>query len=120
VEAACDGPSILDGERMTRVMYNLIDNARKALIGCELRQLRLASRFEGDTLVITVADTGSGMDSVTLAHVFEPFYSASGQGGTGLGLLIVRNVIEAHGGTLAVESSPGQGTTVTIRIPRRV
>ncbi len=120
VDAGCDGPSILDGDRMSRVIYNLIDNARKALIGCDRKQLTLSSRFEDDTLVIAVADSGSGMDGVTLAHVFEPFYSASGQGGTGLGLLIVRNVIEAHGGTLSVDSSPGKGTTVTIRIPRRV
>jgi signal transduction histidine kinase len=65
---------------------------------------------------ITVADRGSGMDEETRAHIFEPFFTTKKRG-TGLGLAIVKQVVEQHGGTIAVESSPGQGTRFTIDLP---
>ncbi|HPE36559.1 MAG TPA: ATP-binding protein, partial [Spirochaetales bacterium] len=83
------------------------------------RVLTLGCRYEGDFLTIIVRDSGTGMDKETQARIFGPFYSASGRGGTGLGLLIVRNIVEAHGGTLAFDSSPGAGTTFTLSLPKR-
>ncbi|TFG82921.1 MAG: cyclic nucleotide-binding domain-containing protein [Spirochaetales bacterium] len=119
VKSEAHGPALMDGERMTRVLQNLADNARKALLDSDERILTLSSRYDEESLVIEVSDTGSGMTPETLSHIFEPFYSASGRGGTGLGLLIVRNIVEAHGGTLDVQSELGKGTVFTIHIPRR-
>jgi len=110
-------PVLLDQERILRVLINLVDNARKAM-------------RRGGTLTITVerqeslakllvADTGEGMTEATRERIFEPFYSSSEDGGTGLGMVIVKNVVEAHRGTLAVESEEGRGTTVTITLPLR-
>ena len=110
-----DEPLLLDMDRIHRVFTNLIENARKAMRQGGL--LKIASRLEGETVVLTVTDTGEGMDEETRARLFEPFFSASGSGGTGLGLLVVSNVVEAHQGTVAVDSERGRGTTVTLRIP---
>ena len=72
--------------------------------------------------MLAVADSGPGMDEETRAHVFERFYRADpsrarASGGAGLGLAIVDAVVEAHGGTVEVESEPGAGTTIRVRIP---
>jgi len=121
IESATEGPSFIDGGRMQRALFNLADNARKALQTkpAENRRLRLGARYEARDLVFEVEDNGTGMPDEIQAHIFEPFYSVSGSGGTGLGLLIVKNVVEAHGGTIAVASLEGHGTMFTIRIPRR-
>lgn len=121
VESAPIGRTLLDYDRMQRVLHNLVDNARKALLDIppEKRQIRIAATYEDSYLVLEVEDTGTGMTEDVRNHLFEPFYSASGHGGTGLGLLIVRNIVEAHGGTLRVRSNPGEGTTFTVKMPRR-
>jgi signal transduction histidine kinase len=111
------GPVLLDEDRMVRVFMNLTDNACKAMPAGGV--LRLSSENTGRTLVFTVADTGVGMSSDVLERVFEPFYSSSGGGGTGLGMLIVKNVVEAHEGGLNIESTQGKGTTVRISLPLR-
>ena len=77
---------------------------------------------DGQSAVLAVADSGPGMDEETRAHVFERFYRADpsrarASGGAGLGLAIVDAVVEAHGGTVEVESEPGAGTTIRVRIP---
>ena len=59
------------------------------------------------------------MSPAVLSHVFEPFYSSSRQGGTGLGMLIVKNIVEAHQGEIEISSSPGEGTEVRIHLPLR-
>jgi signal transduction histidine kinase len=82
-------------------------------------KLTLISSRESDLLVFEVRDTGEGMDETTLAHVFEPFFSASGSGGTGLGMLIVKNIVEAHGGHVRLSSQLGQGTSVFLALPLR-
>jgi signal transduction histidine kinase len=63
------------------------------------------------------SDNGSGMDAATLARIFEP-YQTTKEHGTGLGLLVCRRIVRAHGGEIDVESKPGAGTTFTVRIPR--
>lgn len=112
-------PILADAERLSRVLVNLIDNARKAMRDVPERSIRLSTRFEADQLLIAVEDNGQGMDDETMARLFEPFYSASAKGGTGLGLLIVKNVVEAHGGSLRLVSELGKGTRFTIALPRR-
>jgi signal transduction histidine kinase len=77
----------------------------------------VTAESSGDALVFSVADTGEGMDEETLQRIFEPFFSSSSRGGTGLGMVAVRNIVEAHGGSVTVDSSPAGGTTVRIRLP---
>jgi signal transduction histidine kinase len=118
VEAAYDEPVILDAERVLRALSNVADNARKAM-SARGGVFSLASRAEGGMLVLEASDTGDGMSPEVLAHVFEPFYSASSQGGTGLGMLIVKNIVEAHGGSVRLGSQPGVGTRVMLSFPLR-
>ncbi len=66
---------------------------------------------KSDVLEIEIKDTGCGIASQHLPHLFEPFYTTK-EGGTGLGLSIARNIIQAHGGTIQLESVEGEGTTV--------
>jgi len=113
-----DEPVILDEERVLRALHNVADNARKAMSNSG-GVLTLRSYREGDRLVLETADTGEGMTPETLTHVFEPFYSASGFGGTGLGMLIVKNIVEAHGGTVRLGSKQGVGTRVLLYFPLR-
>jgi signal transduction histidine kinase len=116
-ECVRDEPVLIDAERITRALFNLADNARKAMSSGGTLTLR-ATR-DGPNLEMTVSDTGEGMDPATLERIWEPFYSASSGGGTGLGMLIVKNIVEAHGGSVSVRSDKGAGTSVTIRLPCR-
>ncbi|HOX48128.1 MAG TPA: cyclic nucleotide-binding domain-containing protein [Spirochaetia bacterium] len=118
LDAAYDEPVILDEERVARALHNVADNARKAM-AAKGGVLRMGSRREGDLLVFEVADSGEGMSPEVLSRVFEPFYSSSGQGGTGLGMLIVKNIVEAHGGSVSLQSAPGEGTRVSLSFPLR-
>ena len=119
IQSSAIGRAMLDYDRMQRALLNLVDNARKALLDVDNRSLRIQARYDDHHLVFEVEDTGIGMTPEIQEHIFEPFFSASGRGGTGLGLLIVRNIVESHGGTLSVRSSPGHGTSFYIRVPRR-
>ncbi|MCK4515434.1 MAG: HAMP domain-containing histidine kinase, partial [Spirochaetaceae bacterium] len=110
-------PVLLDQERILRVLINLVDNARKAMR--RGGTLTITVEREESRAKLSVADTGEGMTQGTRERIFEPFYSSSEDGGTGLGMVIVKNVVEAHRGTLEVESEEGRGTTVTITLPLR-
>jgi signal transduction histidine kinase len=103
---------------LNQVWTNLIDNAIDAMGGTGT--LRLATRAEGDEVVIEVGDTGPGMPPQVAARAFEPFYTTKDPGkGTGLGLDIARRiVVERHGGTIAIDSRPGE-TVLRVRIPAR-
>jgi signal transduction histidine kinase len=77
-------------------------------------------RPDGDATLFRVADQGIGIPPDEISHLFESFHRASNVGdiqGTGLGLAIVKNAVEIHGGTIAVESRLGAGTTFTVRLP---
>jgi signal transduction histidine kinase len=115
---AYDESVILDEERVFRALVNVADNARKAMAK-KGGKLTLKSYREGDALVLETLDRGEGMPADVLERVFEPFYSASGQGGTGLGMLIVKNIVEAHGGSVRLGSKPGVGTRVLLSFPLR-
>jgi len=108
-------PIIMDEQRMFRVFYNLADNARKAMPrGGEFR----IRAFQADqTVRVEVSDTGVGMDPSVQKKIFDPFFSHSDEGGTGLGMSIVKSVIEAHNGTLFVSSKPKGGTTFRVTLP---
>jgi len=117
---------ILDGDekRLRQVLINLVTNAiRFTPQGGEIRVL--AHRDTNDTATISVADTGIGIAEADQARILEPFVQVHNEinrrgGGTGLGLPISKQLVEAHGGTLAIDSAVGKGTTVTISLPRKV
>lgn len=112
------GLVMMDKERMFRVLFNLADNARKAMN--RNGNFSIIVVAEDQNLHFTVADDGEGMSEETLEHIFEPFYSSSGQGGTGLGMAIVKNIVEAHQGSLTIQSKVGVGTTIKLSIPLRL
>ncbi len=109
------GPAILDEGRMLRVLVNAAENAIKAMEPGGV--LTVSARAEDGILVVKVRDTGCGMGPEISARIFEPFFSASRLGGTGLGMFIIKSVVEAHRGEVSVESAEGKGTTLTIRLP---
>lgn len=114
-----DLPAIsIDMERMVQVLDNLIANAiRYTPSGGEIF---LSARQLEDAVLLQVQDSGSGISPEDLPHVFDRFYRADKSrqqnGETGLGLAIARSIVEAHGGKLTVESTPGKETTFTIRL----
>src|SRR5690606_9782870 len=72
----------------------------------------------GDHMVLTVSDTGAGMDAATLERIFDPFFTTKDQGkGTGLGLSIVQGIIASHRGAQRVQSKPGLGTRFELYFP---
>ncbi len=111
------GPVILDHDRMLRVLLNLADNSRKAMPRGGTFTVSVGR--EDSRLLIDVADTGEGMDEEVQKTLFEPFETHSKEGGTGLGTVIVKNIVEAHDGTLSFTSQKGKGTTFRISLPIR-
>lgn len=114
----CDGPVpvVLDVDLFKQALFNLIRNAQLAMPNGG--ELILTTRREGGEAALDVIDTGCGIPAEDLPHIFEPFFSTR-KGGTGLGLPTVRRVVEAHGGSIAVESEPGRGSKFTLRLPLR-
>lgn len=121
VETPADLQVYGDRERLKQVMVNLIDNAIKytdagGMVTCSVRSDDSVCRIE-------VADTGSGISSEHLNRIFERFYRVDRDrsrevGGTGLGLAIVKHIVEAHGGTIKVESEVGKGSTFSFTLKR--
>lgn len=105
-----------DRDQLKRVLINLCQNGLQAIQG--EGRLNITGTGNREVVIITVEDTGRGMDSETLMHLFEPYFSTREEG-TGLGLVITRAVIDAHDGVISVDSSPGVGTTFTIHLIRR-
>jgi signal transduction histidine kinase len=78
----------------------------------------LSAERAGSQVAITVADTGPGMDPELAAHAFDRFVKAPGSKGSGLGLSIARDIVEAHGGSISLASRPGSGTAVRLTLPQ--
>ena len=111
----------VDAERMRCAIVNVIDNAIRAILDAtSLFDRRVTiSTHHGAMAEIVIADTGPGMSVEVLARVFEPLYSTYAFG-TGLGLPTVKQIVELHGGDIAIGSTPGTGTRVIIRLPLAV
>lgn len=103
-----------DGEKLRQALLNIIINALQATPPAGTVTLSTATGQSACEII--VHDTGMGLDAETLNRIFDPFFTTKGEG-TGLGLAITRKIIESHGGTIAVASEAGQGTTVTISLP---
>jgi two-component system cell cycle sensor histidine kinase/response regulator CckA len=119
VDREPDLPQVLaDRTQIHQILMNLAANACDAMPdGGRLRFITRADR-EQQQVLLTVADTGSGMDAETQAQIFEPFFTTKALGkGTGLGLATVYGAVQQHAGTIEVESSPGLGTRFLIRLP---
>ena len=113
-----DVPSIeaKPGE-LNQVWTNLIDNAHRR--HGRVRHVRVATRVDGDSVVVEIRDTGPGMPAEVQARAFEPFFTTKDVGkGTGLGLDISRRiVVDRHHGVIAIDSEPGR-TVLSVRLPR--
>jgi len=121
LEAAPGLPRLsLDQQRITQVLSNLLSNAlrhtpRSGSVVCGVRR-------DGNQVEFSVTDTGGGIAPEALPHIFERFYRADGsraraEGGTGLGLTIAKQLVEAHGGRIGARSEPGRGTAVVFSLP---
>jgi two-component system sensor histidine kinase HydH len=106
----------LDVDLFRQALLNLFINARQAMP--EGGELLLRTRSEGLWNVLEVTDTGKGMTEDVRARVFDAFYSTR-PGGSGLGLPTTRKIVEAHDGTIEVQSEPGKGSQFTIRLPNQ-
>jgi len=107
-------------QRIEQVVVNLLLNACEALPDAS-RGVRLVTRCDGAPgwITLEVSDEGVGIAPEHLARVTEPFFTTKREtGGTGLGLSVSSGIVKEHGGTLALSSTPGSGTTATLMLPR--
>jgi len=123
---------IADPTQMQQVLLNLTTNAAQAMgeggvMTVALREITLDTQNllpdpdlnTGDYLVLSVADTGEGMDDSVRQRIFEPFFTTKGQGkGSGLGLSVVYGIVKSHGGAITVSSSKGKGSTFRVFLPK--
>lgn len=112
----------VNSSQIQQVLLNLIINARQAMEGGGRMFIAVRTNDETGMAEISVRDTGVGIPAEKLHRIFEPFYSTKdadeqGQGGTGLGLSMCREVIESHMGRIRVESAVGKGTMFTLKLP---
>lgn len=110
---------MMNADAFKQALLNLLLNAEQAMPDGGEIILQAAPEAGGAKPMVRldVIDTGKGMSPETLSKVFKPFYSTK-QGGSGLGLATTKRIIEAHGGSIAVDSEVGKGTKFTIRLPR--
>lgn len=117
-----DAEIIADQGQIQQVVLALLMNAIEAMQDVEGRERRLGVhlRAEAGAVELRVSDTGVGIPPELVPHIFEPFVTTKGEAsGVGLGLSVVYGVVHGHRGEIAVASTPDQGTTFTVRLPRR-
>jgi signal transduction histidine kinase len=116
-------PAMVAGNQIQQVLLNILINARQAMPGGGRMAVKVLHDPENDTVDLVLRDYGCGIPAEKLPHIFEPFYTtktgpdASGKGGTGLGLSMCRDILEAHRGKIRVESTIGKGTAFTLKLP---
>jgi signal transduction histidine kinase len=116
-------PAMVNGNQIQQVLLNLLINARQAMPGGGRLWIKLLNDAENNMVDLVVRDNGCGIPADKLPRIFESFYTtksgpdASGKGGTGLGLSMCRDMIEAHHGRIRVDSTVGKGTAFTLKLP---
>jgi len=108
----------VDPEKIKQVIENLFSNAIK--YSTDVKQVLIRLKKESDNILIEVEDRGIGIPADKISHIFEPFYRIEQKesiSGTGLGLTVVKEIIDAHHGSIKVSSEPGKGSRFTIRLP---
>lgn len=108
-------PVEVDRDQIKQAFYNVIRNALQAMKAGGF--LRVRTGQDETHFFVAFSDSGGGIAPENMGRVFQPYFSTKSSG-TGLGLLIVRRIVRAHGGEVAIESTPGKGLTLTIRLPR--
>jgi signal transduction histidine kinase/CRP-like cAMP-binding protein len=114
------GDCVLDPEKMERVFHTLIDNASEAMQERNTKVLTIAIESKNDNLYITFRDTGTGIPEGIRNKIFNPFFTFGKKDNMGLGLSIVKKIIEEHNGIIDVESEEGKGTKIFIVLPLRL
>lgn len=109
-------PILADHDRIIQVFSNLIGNAIK--FSSPAGRISVGAEQRASEVALTVADTGRGISSDELPHVFDRFWHTKRGGGAGLGLAIVKGIVEAHGGRIKVESTAGNGARFVFTLPR--
>ncbi len=111
------------GNQLQQVLMNLMINARQAMQDGGRLIVKLKTNVETKTVDLSIRDFGPGIEQEKLRRIFEPFYSTkagpdeTGKGGTGVGLSACKNIMDAHGGKIRVDSSVGKGTCFTLMLP---
>ena len=115
--------AMVNGNQIQQILLNLLINARQAMPGGGRLWIKLLYDADNDMVDLVVRDSGCGIPADKLPRIFDPFYTTksgpdqSGKGGTGLGLSMCREAIEAHHGRIRVESTIGKGTAFTLKLP---
>lgn len=107
---------VVDPNRLSRALLNIVKNAGEVMP--DGGRLTLRVRAIDEEVIISIADTGGGIPQQVLPTIFEPFVTHGKTGGTGLGMPITRTVVEAHGGRIEVQNTPGVGATFVILLPQ--
>ncbi len=113
----------IDTSAIRSALINLLDNALDACVEDsldKLHKIKFVVKQEKARLIFEVQDNGIGMDRETRENLFTLFFSSKGNKGTGLGLFVTHQVIQQHGGTMTVDSTPGQGSCFSIHIPKNI
>jgi signal transduction histidine kinase len=116
-------PAYVNGNQIQQVLMNLLINARQAMPNGGRMLIKLKHDVENDMIDLVVRDNGCGMPPEVLTKIFDSFFTtkkgpdASGKGGTGLGLSMCKDIIEAHHGRIRVDSTVGKGTAFTLKLP---
>ena len=109
-------PLLVDAQQIQQVLRNLVSNGAESMPEGGTLEIRALENRPGKTITISVHDSGSGMTPEQLAHLFQPLFTTKARG-LGLGLMVVKNLISTNGGTVAVQSEPGKGSTFTVTLP---
>jgi PAS domain S-box-containing protein len=105
----------VDQDQLKQAFYNIVKNASEAMKQGGLLKIRTGS--DSKWVNINFTDTGGGMTPEAMARIFEPYFTTK-QSGSGLGLMITQRIVRTHGGEVVIESDPGNGLKITIRLPR--
>ncbi|HEX5443919.1 MAG TPA: ATP-binding protein, partial [Pirellulales bacterium] len=103
--------------KLQQVLINLLKNAAHAIQGKDDGRITLVLDAGPAGAIVTVEDNGCGMTAEVAERIWEPFFSTKGDEGNGLGLDIVKEIVEAHGGQISCQTAPGRGASFVVRLP---